>query len=141
MSLLTGQVGSVEGENTPLLDERREMADKLRRLIVQRRNLDNDIKELQQELKESLEPGEIVEGYEGGGYVLKPEEKMVFPESVYQFLLDRNLLYDCVSVSRNRLEAFAKAGRLSQADLVSLFAKAEIKTNEVLRDYIPKEED
>ncbi len=119
-------------EYTSLIDRR--LAIKL-----QLDKLKQELEEIDAELKDQFEPGEILLGSDGYGYEIKTQQKVVYGEHAIRLLKSRNLLEPFVSISTAKLQELAKKGRLPWSDIDLLKSTANIQETKMIVQYIPQE--
>lgn len=119
--------------------ETQKLIDRRLELKYQIERLSNELKEIDQEIKEEFSPGEVMLGSTGVGYKLHSQQSFEYGALTFQHLKERDLLAPFVKISTTGLEKLAKEGHLSWAELDKLRSQARVKETLVLRDFVPEE--
>lgn len=101
--------------------------------------LDKELKQIDAEIKEDFEGGEILLGSDGYGYRVGLTEKLNYGRQVIQALKERDLLDSFVTVSTSKLEQLCKEGKLSYTEFDKFRSQAEVKVSKTILQFIPEE--
>jgi hypothetical protein len=115
------------------------LIDKRIDLKFQIERLKEQLDQIDAEIKEDFEIGEILLGSDGYGYKVGVTEKLNYGQNVIRSLKEKDLLDGFVTISTTKLESLCKAGKLSYAELDKFRELAEVKQTKTILQFIPEE--
>lgn len=115
------------------------LIDRLWEINRQIRQLEEEAKNIKEEIWTEHEPGEVVLGEGGYGYELTIQKKLKYGDDAIQFLRERLLLHHFASISTAKIDACLKDGYLLPSEGEHLRQTATVQEIKVLREYVPAE--
>jgi len=121
------------------LTDRIALADRKYALSRLKKRVEEELAEIDAELKEELSEGEVIYGSEGIGYRLSIARQDQYDERVIQVLNEMDLLHHFAKVSTQRLLELVRSGHLSWDDFHALRTHAGVKEIPTLREVVSPE--
>jgi hypothetical protein len=115
------------------------MIDRLQEVNRQLKTLAEEKEGLVQELKDSMESGEVLLGSNGAGYRLTEQTSLEYGSDIFTWIQNKGLAPHFMKVSTTGLEKLVKAKALNREDFNTIQTFGKEKTTLVLREFVPEE--
>jgi hypothetical protein len=123
-------------ENLTQREKTIDLVDRKFELTLLKQRIEQELAEVDTELKDELENDEAVYGSNGVGYRLVLCHQDIYDETVVEELADMNLLKPFVRISTSRLKELVRNGDLPQQKFEELQQSAEVREIPSLREVI-----